>query len=68
MASDPNDALTTYLQGARDVLVWKLEGLSEREMRLPGTPTGTHLFGLVKHALDAEVLYSAAAPRSRCRR
>ncbi len=46
-----------YLQGARDVLLWKLEGLSERDVRLPRTPTGTNLLGLVKHALNTEVTY-----------
>lgn len=57
MTTDPKDALKTYLQGARDVLVWKLDGLSERDMRLPRTPTGTNLLSLVKHALNTEVLY-----------
>ena len=30
-------------------LVWKLDGLSEYDMRRPLTPTGTNLLGLVKH-------------------
>lgn len=51
------DVLKDYLQGARDVLVWKLDGLSERDQRLPRTPTGTSLLGLVKHALNTEVIY-----------
>ncbi len=42
---------------ARDVLLWKLEGLSEHDLRLPRTPTGTNLLGLVKHALNTEVIY-----------
>lgn len=46
-----------YLQGARDVLVWKLDGVSERDLRLPRTPSGTNLLGLVKHALNTEVVY-----------
>jgi uncharacterized protein DUF664 len=37
--------------------LWKLEGLSEREVPLPRTPTGTNLLGLVKHALNTEVIY-----------
>jgi hypothetical protein len=57
MITAPKDALRDYLQGARDVLLWKLEGLSERDLRLPRTPTGTNLLGLVKHALNTEVLY-----------
>lgn len=57
MVTAPKDALKSYLQGARDVLLWKLEGLSERDMRLPRTRTGTNLLGLVKHALNTEVIY-----------
>lgn len=57
MATDPKDVLKSYLQGARDTLVWKLDGLSERDKRLPRTPTGMNLLGIVKHALNTEVLY-----------
>ena len=57
MVAAPKDVLKNYLQGARDVLLWKLEGLSERDLRLPRTPTGTNLLGLVKHALNSEALY-----------
>nr|WP_216077357.1 DinB family protein [Isoptericola sediminis] len=46
-----------YLRGAREALVWKTEGLSERELRMPRTPTGTNLLGLVKHAASVEVGY-----------
>ncbi|MFC5661768.1 DinB family protein [Kitasatospora misakiensis] len=49
--------LLTYLQDARDALLWKLEGLSEYDVRRPLTPTGTNLLGLVKHATAAEALY-----------
>jgi hypothetical protein len=37
------------LRAAREALVWKLEGLSEYDIRRPLTPTGTNLLGLVKH-------------------
>ncbi len=57
MVTAPKDVLKDYLQGARDVLLWKLEGLSERDLRVPRTPTGTNLLGLVKHALNTEVIY-----------
>ncbi|MFB9238114.1 DinB family protein [Plantactinospora siamensis] len=57
MVAAPKDVLKNYLQGARDVLIWKLEGLSERDQRLPRTPTGTNLLGLVKHALNTEAIY-----------
>lgn len=57
MPAEPKDVLKNYLQGARDVLVWKLADLSERDLRLPRTPTGTNLLGIVKHALNGEAIY-----------
>ena len=57
MPAETKDVLKSYLQGARDTLVWKLEGLPERDQRLPRTPTGMNLLGIVKHALNSEVLY-----------
>ena len=33
----------------REALVWKLDGLSEYDVRRPLTLTGTNLLGLVKH-------------------
>ena len=57
MPADAKDVLRSYLQGARDTLVWKLDGLSERDQRLPRTPTGMNLLGIVKHALHGEVVY-----------
>ncbi|MFJ8827665.1 DinB family protein [Streptomyces sp. NPDC102467] len=56
-ASDPKTDLHFYLQTARDALLWKLEGLSEYDIRRPLTPTGTNLLGLVKHATCAELGY-----------
>jgi uncharacterized protein DUF664 len=49
--------LHNYLRGAREVLLWKLDGLSEYDIRRPLTPTGTNLLGLVKHAASAELEY-----------
>lgn len=57
MTSDPKDDLRRYLQTARDALVWKLDGLSEYDMRRPMTPTGTNLLGLVKHMAGVEIGY-----------
>lgn len=50
------DDLHRYLQRGRDALLWKLEGLSEYDVRRPLVPTGTNLLGLVKHVatMDAE--------------
>ncbi|MFD0275663.1 DinB family protein [Kitasatospora sp. NPDC127111] len=54
---DPKEDLRTYLQDARDAVLWKLEGLSEYDVRRPLTPTGTNLLGLVKHLTGAEAVY-----------
>jgi hypothetical protein len=55
--ADPKADLHRYLQVAREVLVWKLDGLSEYDVRRPLTPTGTNLLGLVKHAASVELDY-----------
>ncbi len=49
--------LLRYLTQAREALVWKLEGLSEYDVRRPLTPTGTNLLGLVKHLACVEAGY-----------
>ena len=54
---DPKETLITYLQSARDAMVWKVEGLSEYDARRPMTPTGTNLLGLVKHLASIELGY-----------
>ncbi|MBD0735701.1 DinB family protein [Streptomyces sp. CBMA29] len=56
-ATDAKTDLHFYLQSARDALLWKLEGLSEYEVRRPMTPTGTNLLGLVKHVASVEFGY-----------
>ncbi len=55
--SDQKAHLRRYLQAGRDVLLWKLEGLSEYNVRRPMTPTGTNLLGLVKHLAGNEFGY-----------
>ena len=55
--SDPKTALLRYLRQCRDDLIWKLDGLSERDARLPRTPTGNNLLGVVKHCLNVEAGY-----------
>ncbi|MEV6592789.1 DinB family protein [Streptomyces acidicola] len=56
-APDPKADLHRYLQEARDALLWKLDGLSEYDVRRPMTPTGTNLLGLVKHVASVELGY-----------
>lgn len=55
--SGPKADLHRYLQAAREALLWKLDGLSEYDVRRPMTPTGTNLLGLVKHVASMEVGY-----------
>jgi Protein of unknown function (DUF664) len=55
--TDPKDDLQQYLQRARDALLWKLDGLSEYDIRRPLVPTGTNLLGLVKHVAGVEAGY-----------
>ena len=45
------------LQHGRDALLWKLDGLSEYDLRRPLVPTGTNLLGLVKHTASVEAGY-----------
>ncbi|WP_026875023.1 DinB family protein [Jiangella gansuensis] len=54
---DEKDTLTRYLRAGREALLWKLDGLSERDARWPLTPTGTNLLGLVKHVGSMEYDY-----------
>ncbi|MFJ8467512.1 DinB family protein [Streptomyces swartbergensis] len=54
---NPKADLLRYLQEGRDALVWKLDGLSEYDIRRPLTPTGTNLLGLVKHVAGVELGY-----------
>ncbi|MGW5264577.1 DinB family protein [Microbispora sp. NPDC004025] len=54
---EPKTDLHRYLQTARDALLWKLDGLSDYQIRRPLTPTGTNLLGLVKHLAGVEVGY-----------
>lgn len=56
-APDPKTDLHRSLQAARDALLWKLEGLTEYDIRRPLTPTGTNLLGLVKHVAGVELWY-----------
>jgi uncharacterized damage-inducible protein DinB len=55
--SDPKADLHRYLQAARAALLWKLDGLSEYDIRRPMVPTGTNLLGLIKHAASVEAGY-----------
>lgn len=54
---DIKSELHHYLRGAREAVIWKLDGLSEYDVRRPLVPTGTNLLGLVKHLAVVEAGY-----------
>ena len=55
--ANPKADLVRYLQAGREALVWKLDGLTEYDIRRPLVPTGTNLLGLVKHVASVEAGY-----------
>ena len=58
--TNPKADLHRYLQAARAALLWKLDGLSEYDIRRPMVPSGTNLLGLVKHLAAVEQGYFGA--------
>ena len=54
---DPKETLHHYLRTQRSVLLAKLEGLSEYDVRRPLTPTGTNLLGIAKHVASIQLGY-----------
>jgi len=45
------------LRQVRTTMLWKLEGLTEYDVRRPLTATGTNLLGLIKHLAVTEAWY-----------
>ena len=56
--------LHSHLRWIRQALLWKLDGLSDYDIRRPLTPTGTNLLGLVKHLATWEARYFGDVPVS----
>src|SRR3712207_5323266 len=48
------EGLHASLDRHRDVVLWKLEGLDDEQLRRSMTPSGTNLIGLVKHLASVE--------------
>lgn len=48
------ESLQAALDRHRDVVLWKLDGLDDEQVRRPMTPSGTSLLGLVKHLAAVE--------------
>jgi uncharacterized damage-inducible protein DinB len=55
--TDIKETLVYYLNRQRDSVLWKVDGVPERELRMPMTATGTNLLGLVKHLASVEAGY-----------
>lgn len=49
--------LHRYLRKERNALLATLDGLDERQIRWPYTPTGTNLLGIVKHTASVSLGY-----------
>jgi uncharacterized damage-inducible protein DinB len=43
------ESLQVSLDRHRDVVLWKLDGLTDEQLRRPMVPSGTTMLGLVKH-------------------
>jgi uncharacterized damage-inducible protein DinB len=46
-----------YLRAQREAVLWKVEGVPERDLRMPLTTSGTNLLGVVKHLAGVEAEY-----------
>lgn len=54
LVGSERELLRTFLDQQRDVLMWKLQGLTDRQLRQPMTPSGLYLLGIVKHHAGVE--------------
>lgn len=51
---DEQQSLHASLDRHRDVVLWKLDGLDDEQLRRPMTPSGSTMLGLVKHLAAVE--------------
>lgn len=61
MSTDQKAIWQRYYKDRRDALISKVEDLSEYQARMPRTPTGTSLVGIIKHVLNVEAVYLGAS-------
>ncbi len=54
LTGDEKECLVVSLDRHRDVVLWKIQGLDDEQLRRPMTPSGTTLLGLVKHLAAVE--------------
>jgi hypothetical protein len=55
-SADPKAIFHEYLRGVREALLWRLDGLSEYDIRRPLTPTGTNPLGAGQAPVNGRVL------------
>lgn len=54
MAAEPVEMVSAFLDFLRATLLWKIEGLSDEELRRSMTRSGVSLLGIVKHSTTVE--------------
>lgn len=54
LVGSERDVLLYYLNGMRNAVVRKSEGLTDEQLRTPGVPSGTNLLGLIQHLTGVE--------------
>ena len=54
LTGDEKTSLHVSLDRHRDVVLWKIDGLDDEQLRRPMTPSGTNLLGMVKHLAAVE--------------
>lgn len=54
LTGEEKESLHASLQRHRNVVLWKIDGLTDEDLRRPVTPSGTNLLGLVKHLAAVE--------------
>jgi uncharacterized damage-inducible protein DinB len=54
LTGDEKTSLKIALDRHRDVVLWKIEGLDDDQLRRQMTPSGTSLLGIVKHLAAVE--------------
>jgi len=59
LIGDEKTSLHVSLDRHRDVVLWKIEGLDDEQLRRPMTQSGTNLLGLVKHLGGVEYQWFA---------
>jgi len=51
---DEKESLKAFLDKQRAIVLWKLEGLGDEDLRRAMVPSGTNLLGMVKHLAVVE--------------